>query len=1121
MILRVVVSTTAASIFLSFHLICQQTIFPYDEKFDSVTTPTLPSGWSTTSVKSQGGDFTTIPSTPLSVPNALISTDSKVTQSLTSPAIDFSGKVAGLLQFYERRTSTHNSGIIVEASVSGDTTFALQLGDTLRNSGSTNYILRSIQLPSALNNQPHVRFRWRVVGNGTGSTGTVRLDNVMITVQKVVDLALTGMQYQPAIARSGDNVSVRIGVVNRGLGGTYSFILQLFDDKNVDSLLTLNEKIDEQLFTHSFVPSESVAATLTYPTIKAGNHRLVVRLNVNADEDTTNNNLAGSYFVGYPRRAVIVNEIMYAPSAGPEWVECMNNSSDTLSLAQWKIGDNTASRTTMTSLSIRIPPTQFFIITKDSSLVLVYPAISAPIIKTSFPTLNNDLDAVVIADPTGFAVDSVAYNSSWGGTSGRSLERIDTAKESNQPANWGTSRNPAGATPGAVNSLTKKEFDLSLERVNVSTPYPTVNESFDVVATLKNIGTQPEKNILVRFYRDANRDSLPNSDEIFAETAILRIEASDSATVMHTVTFPVQEDLRVVVTATPERDDDTTNNSRSLLVAVGVPLRSIVINEIMYAPPGDMPEWIELYNAGPTAVDIGGWKISDSNVNSKSIFCQSTITVASGEYFLVAVDSTLRNYFSLTSRLFVAPISSLNNTTPDAVVLFDGRGATMDSVWYKPQWGGTNGRSLERIDCFGISADSSNWKNSLPTPGAENSVARKDLDLSITSVGFFLIADGIRLNAAVRNIGRSSTGEFTVRLYHDADRDSFASSNELIRSTTVTGLAPGDSTIINVDWRTSAMGKIPVICIVDYPADQRPSNNSMIFLTSNKFHSQSAVINEVMLEPLPNMSEFIELYNRSTDTLDLQEWKIMDAASLSGNRSVVQVSGTPLPIPPDSYLVIAADSTLASQFSPLLQSTKSRLVVANKSLSLNNTSDDIILVDQTGSQIDSVRYSSSWHNPALNTSTAGRSLERVNPGVESNDRRNWGTSVAVAGATPGQRNSIYTPAFPTHSSMSLSPNPFSPDDDGFEDLLAISYSLPASTSMVRVRCFDVVGRLIRTIANNEPVASSGTIFWNGRDDQGRRARVGMYVVLFEALDASGGVVHTIKDVAVVATRLSR
>jgi hypothetical protein len=274
-----------------------------------------------------------------------------------------------------------------------------------------------------------------------------------------------------------------------------------------------------------------------------------------------------------------------------------------------------------------------------------------------------------------------------------------------------------------------------------------------------------------------------------------------------------------------------------------------------------------------------------------------------------------------------------------------------------------------------------------------------------------------------------------------------------------------------------------------------------------------------MYDPLPNRSEFIELFNRSVDTVDLNGWTIMDAPSSSGSRAIFKISNGPLFLPPNDYAVIGADSTLILQFPDLLHLSTAKLVIANKDLSLNNSGDDIVLVDLTNTQIDSVRYSPSWHNPALNTSTAGKSLERVNPALASNDRRNWSSSIAPGGATPGQRNSIFTLSIPSAAHLTLSPNPFSPDNDGFEDFLAIDYSLPSSTSMIRVRCFDVQGRLVRTLANNEPAASSGTVIWNGLDDNNRRVRIGMYIILFEALDSSGGVVHTMKDVAVVATKL--
>jgi hypothetical protein len=469
--------------------------------------------------------------------------------------------------------------------------------------------------------------------------------------------------------------------------------------------------------------------------------------------------------------------------------------------------------------------------------------------------------------------------------------------------------------------------------------------------------------------------------------------------------------------------------------------------------------------------------------------------------------------------MFVEPFSALNNTTPDAVVLFDSRGVVMDSVWYTPAWGGANGKSLERIDYDFSSTDSANWRSSSPTPGVENNAARKDFDLVITSGSAKVSENSLTLTATVRNSGRRTAAEFNVRFYYDAVGDSAVSPVKLVHTANGGFLAPSDSMILQLDWQTTAKGKIPIICVVDFPGDQRISNNTIFFSGVNKFSPQSVVVNEILYEPLAGYSEFIELFNRTADTVDVQGWKIMDASSSSGNRTVIQFPNESLLLFPNHFLVITADSSFFAQHSLLKTSTGGRTLVTHKDLSLNNSGDDVVLADQTNTTIDSLRYSPSWHNPSLNTSTAGRSIERFNPSFESNDRRNWSTSVAPSGATPLQANSIFTKGIPSAAGLSLSPNPFSPDNDGFEDIIAITYSLPSTISMIRARCFDVQGRLVRTLANNEPVASSGTLLWNGLDDNNRRVRIGMYIILFEALDAAGGINRVMKDVVVVATKL--
>ena len=1117
MISRPLFYSAILSCFTQAFLGAQTASFPFIETFDTIAAPSLPAGWSTSNCKSPAGDFSTSASTALSAPNAVVSADAKIAQCLTSPAVDFSGKIAGTLEFYERRTASHNSGLLVEAAADGDTSFSTRIGDTLKNTGTTNYILRSLTLPASLSGGRNVRFRWRVVGNGTGATGTLRIDNVKISVQKMLDLAVAGLMIDPAHPRKADTLSVHVRVANRALSGSLSFILRLFDDRDPDSLGPKEIEVGELSLTRFFASADSATFILTDPSILPGCHQISVRLSLPGDEDPTNNTVTEPIVVGYSPRTVLVNEIMYAPSGGPEWIECVNTSIDTLTLSQWKIGDNTAAKGIVNSPLPLVFPRQYFLVARDSSILNFYPSIHAPILKAEIPALNNDADAVVVSDPAGFTMDSVAYNSSWGGTGGRSLERIDTAAPSNQPGNWGSSRNPAGATPGAVNSLTKKEYDLSAGRMFLSPLFPVVGQPFEIAEVVKNCGRQADSNICTQFFLDANSDSLPQTPELRGQKNIPVLLPADSQIVAQSLTIVPQGENRIIVRVKADHDDDSTNNEQSLSFIVGVERRSIVINEIMYAPAGNMPEWIEFYNASGIAIDLSGWKISDANVKSKADLAHSQFIVQPGAYFLAASDSTLGSYFSLPCPVCVTPFSSLNNTSPDAVVLYDNRGVTIDSVWYKPWWGGTNGKSLERIDYLSSSADSANWKSSLPTPGVENISAKKDFDIMISSASAATQEGGLRLAAVVRNAGRNAASGFTVRFYYDANGDSVGSPAEMIQSIVCGALLPADSVVLQYDWKTEAHGMIPIICAVEYSQDQRTLNNTLLVRTAKKFDPQTVVINEIMYDPLPNYSEFVELFNRSADTVDLQNWTILNGASSSARKGAVRLSFTRMLLAPNEYAVICADSLVVRQFPALLGPGK--VVVTNKDLSLSNSGGDVVLLDLTNTQIDSVRYSPSWHNPMLNTPTAGKSLERINPALASNDRRNWSSSIAVGGATPGERNSIFTMSVPSGAHLTLSPNPFSPDNDGIDDFLVIKYALPSAISMIRVRCFDVQGRLVRTIANNEPAASTGTILWNGLDDYNRRVRIGLYIILFEALDSSGGIMHTMKDVAVVAAKL--
>ena len=80
------------------------------------------------------------------------------------------------------------------------------------------------------------------------------------------------------------------------------------------------------------------------------------------------------------------------------------------------------------------------------------------------------------------------------------------------------------------------------------------------------------------------------------------------------------------------------------------------------------------------------------------------------------------------------------------------------------------------------------------------------------------------------------------------------------------------------------------------------------------------------------------------------------------------------------------------------------------------------------------------------------------------------------------------------------------------------YEMPLRTSIINLKIYDVRGRLVRRLASNEPGGPAGNIIWDGRDETGSVARVGIYIALLEAINSSGGLERA-KGVVVLARRL--
>lgn len=156
------------------------------------------------------------------------------------------------------------------------------------------------------------------------------------------------------------------------------------------------------------------------------------------------------------------------------------------------------------------------------------------------------------------------------------------------------------------------------------------------------------------------------------------------------------------------------------------------------------------------------------------------------------------------------------------------------------------------------------------------------------------------------------------------------------------------------------------------------------------------VINEIMADFSPAISlpafEWMELYNRSSKTINLANFEISSGSS-------------PQVLPdyelnPGDYVLVADDSDL----NELLRFGYT--IPVNSFPALTNGGDVITLTDENGIVIHEIVYETSWYRDG-NKDNGGYSLELINPGDPCLLKDNWIASQDVSGGTPGRENSNY------------------------------------------------------------------------------------------------------------------
>lgn len=289
------------------------------------------------------------------------------------------------------------------------------------------------------------------------------------------------------------------------------------------------------------------------------------------------------------------------------------------------------------------------------------------------------------------------------------------------------------------------------------------------------------------------------------------------------------------------------------------------------------------------------------------------------------------------------------------------------------------------------------------------------------------------------------------------------------------------------------------------------SINSSSAIIENKTHP---VINEILFAPvqvkndgLVDQPDFVEIYNPGQDAVNLHGWYIQDCPTASGKRYsyfFAENSSADNLLAPGQYGIIVPEespdpetSRLVRYYNYLSGNTAVKIfIVQRKTFSLNNDTDCVTLKDSAGTVIDSVAYSSTWHNPYLKN-TKGRSLEKFNDQLSSGSQQSWSSSMDNEyGGTPGKKNNIYlaTDRLNQSPSLSIEPQTFSPALDGSGEKTIMRYRLPAGAYQVAATVYDSKGRAVRTLARGLPSGPEGSLEWNGLTDEKTPAFSGIYLV---------------------------
>lgn len=803
---------------------------------------------------------------------------------------------------------------------------------------------------------------------------------------------------------------------------------------------------------------------------------------------------------------VVISEIMADPTPSQglpevEYIEITNVSNKIIELKDWQIAVRQSKK-----------PLSEYVLKPNEKLILcttkAYEALKQfgnTLSVKGFPILPNRAALVELFDSNDELINSVEYSDSWykdrkKAKGGYSLEKIDLNNNCSGEQNWTASTHEKGGTPGKTNAVNAVNIDNEAPKVEIIAP---ISDSI----------------IWIKFSESIQKNSLVNLANYKLNDREIQFFAVDElkyswVKVKTNKALEQQKKYQIRIQNMLDKCDNLLTDT-TMEFSYAVPhIYQIVINEIMAnpAPAVGLPEveYIELYNNSKTDLHLFNWSV----IVGKSVRKMPYVFFEKDSYLVLCKSehkAQLQTYGKTVGieRLSALPLSG-------SIKLMDNKGSVIcvtdyTSRWITDDFKSEGGYSLERIDVNNFNENSNNWQVSHSpnggTPCQKNSVAKENPDTKKFNLIRVVPIDSLKINA----VFNKAVDVFSL------ETESFVVSPHLNAPDSIKVLPPYYNTV-QLFYTTSLEKNTRYTLTAKGLKDLSGSSierNSDEFMCSQLATKNSIIINEVLFDPNPEGVEFIELYNRSEYAVNLSQLIV----ALRNDKNEIK---SPYRILPKGEIVLPKEYKLLSVNSEKIKqqyatNDEFALVDVRRLPSLANDKATIVLMDTIGTVIDEFSYTSKMHFGLLDN-TKGISLERISPERPTNEKGNWHSAAQQIGwASPGYKNSVSKTTAEINKEVAVEPEAFSPDNDGYNDVLNIHYHFEKAGYVANIRILDKRGMKIRDLVKNELLAQKGIITWDGLTDYQSKAGVGIYIVLFEVFDENGNT-KTYKKSCVVSTK---